>query len=59
MNLMTPAELAELLKVPVGTIYRWRTTGEGPPAIRMGKHLRFKRESVLAWLDERTSRRTA
>lgn len=51
---LTTAELAELLRVPVDSIYQWRHKGEGPPAIRVGKHLRFRRSAVDAWLESRT-----
>lgn len=37
--------------VPPQTIYRWRTEGKGPRAIKVGRHLRFRRADVEAWLD--------
>lgn len=43
--------LAELLDVPERTIYSWRQRGEGPPAYRVGKHLRYRRRDVDAWLE--------
>lgn len=54
-NIQQPArlwsirEVAEYLGVPTGTIYQWRVRDEGPPAMRMGKHLRFDPESVSRW----------
>jgi excisionase family DNA binding protein len=42
-------DVAEYLGVPAGTIYQWRVRGEGPPGMRMGKHLRFDPESVARW----------
>ena len=51
--LLTLAELAELLRVPHATIYARRYRGESlPPAIRIGKHLRFDQEDVRLWLAE-------
>jgi len=50
-RLWVPDELAEYLGVPVKTLYRWRLTGYGPEAIRVGKHLRWTEESVAEWLD--------
>jgi excisionase family DNA binding protein len=44
-------ELASWLKVPVGTIYAWRYRGTGPRGIRVGKHIRFRRSDVDAWLE--------
>ncbi len=54
-RLLSPLELAEILGVPVTTIYAWRARGYGPPAIRVGKHLRWRPEEVEAWLIRRAS----
>jgi excisionase family DNA binding protein len=50
-DLLTPSELAEYLKVPVKTIYNWRSGGTGPRGIRVGRHVRFRRTEIEAWLD--------
>ena len=44
-------EVAAYLGVPKNTLYKWRVRGEGPRAIKVGKHLRFRRRDVEAWLD--------
>ncbi|MGJ7442206.1 helix-turn-helix transcriptional regulator [Aquipuribacter sp. MA13-6] len=41
---------ATFLGVPVATLYQWRRLGTGPPAYRLGKHLRYRRLEVEAWL---------
>jgi predicted DNA-binding transcriptional regulator AlpA len=33
--------LAQYVGVPVVRIYRWRTKGKGPCAVRIGRHLKF------------------
>lgn len=43
-------ELARYLGVPVRTIYAWRYKREGPPGLRLGKHLRFRPGDVQEWL---------
>ncbi|MGH2597650.1 MAG: helix-turn-helix domain-containing protein [Actinomycetota bacterium] len=48
--LATPVEVADYLRVPLRTIYRWRYAGEGPPALRVGRHLRFRWSDVEEWL---------
>jgi excisionase family DNA binding protein len=48
---MTPQDLAHLLQLPLATIYGWRSKGEGPPGIKVGRHVRYRREEVEAWLD--------
>ena len=45
--------LSEFLNVPERTIYAWRARGEGPPAYRVGKHLRYRRDEVETWLKGR------
>lgn len=50
-RLMTTEQVADYLTVPVATIYNWRVQGEGPRASRVGRHLRFRRSDVDAWLD--------
>ena len=53
-RLMTLTELSEMLGVPVITIYGWRCRGEGPPGYRVGRHVRFRRAAVDAWLETQT-----
>ena len=48
--LATPVEVADYLRVPLRTIYRWRYAGDGPPAFRIGRHLRFRWSDVEEWL---------
>jgi len=38
------------LGIPVATLYQWRQRGLGPPAIKLGKHLRYLPEAVKQWL---------
>ncbi|MHB8510867.1 MAG: helix-turn-helix domain-containing protein [Actinomycetota bacterium] len=52
-GLISVEELAEFLKVPVKTIYSWRHRKAGPPALRVGKHLRFRMNEVQKWLSAR------
>lgn len=49
-RLLSPKELAAYLGVPVATIYRWRSLGEGPVGCRVGRHVRYRREDIEAWL---------
>jgi hypothetical protein len=44
-------DVAAFLRVPVKTIYQWRTADYGPPARKVGKHLRYKEDDVRAWFD--------
>lgn len=51
--LMTVEELAGVLRVPVKTIYDWRARSVpyGPPAMKVGRYLRWKPEVVEAWIN--------
>lgn len=51
-SLLTPQEVADYLAVPVLTLQTWRASRKGPPAYRVGKHVRYRREEVDAWLEE-------
>lgn len=46
-------ELASHLDVPVKTLYAWRYRREGPPALRVGRHLRYRWSDVQAWIQQR------
>lgn len=52
-RLLTVQELADLLQVPVKTIYTWRYKGIGPPAVPLGRYLRFRADDVAAWVEKR------
>lgn len=41
--------VAAYLGVTKQTIYSWRTTGYGPAGFRVGKHLRWRAATVIAW----------
>lgn len=47
-------EVAAWLKVSTHTAYRWRHEGKGPPVIKVGGGLRYRRSDVDRWLDENT-----
>lgn len=46
-------ELAANFEVPVKTLYAWRYRREGPPAFRVGRHLRYRWGDVQMWIEER------
>lgn len=51
---LTPNEVAELLGVPVDTIYQWRYKRTGPPGFRVGRHLRFDPRAVRRWVEDQS-----
>jgi excisionase family DNA binding protein len=58
-ELWGPLEVSEYLGIPVGTLYTWRYQGSGPPAYRVGRHLRYRRDEVEQWLADRRDPKTA
>lgn len=48
---MLTAEVAELIRTPVDTLRKWRMNQVGPPAIKVGRKLLYKRSDVVAWLE--------
>ena len=56
-RLLSVADLSEMLGVPIHTLYRWRQDGRGPEGYRVGKHVRFRRAAVEAWLEGRADGR--
>ena len=45
-------ELALELDLPITTLYAWRMRRVGPKAVKLGRHLRYRRADVDAWVDE-------
>jgi excisionase family DNA binding protein len=50
-ELMTLPEVAKYLRVPPKSMYIWRHKHTGPPAARVGRHLRYRRADVDRWLE--------
>jgi excisionase family DNA binding protein len=50
-RLWTEQETAAYLNVAVGTLRRWRAEGTGPPALRVGRTIRYRRLDVDRWLE--------
>src|SRR5215217_2669550 len=56
-RLMSLTEVSEMLSIPVHTLYRWRHKGDGPVGYRVGRHVRYRREAVEAWLEQQVDKR--
>lgn len=54
-RLWTIQDVSAYLGVPVATLYGWRHRGDGPPAIRLGKHLRWMPDDVRAWVERQAA----
>lgn len=52
-DILTVQDLSRYLKVPIGTV--WKLLPD-IPCIRIGDHIRFRKESIDAWLSRRENR---
>jgi excisionase family DNA binding protein len=55
-ELLTTEEVANWLRVPVATVRQWRANRDGPRGHRVGRHIRYRRSDVEAWLAKRADR---
>lgn len=53
--LLGPPELTAILGVPLSTIYKWNAAGTGPRFFKVGRHVRWRRSDVDAWLERNAS----
>ncbi|MFF1730072.1 helix-turn-helix transcriptional regulator [Streptomyces sp. NPDC058247] len=56
---LTPTDVADLLGVPVETLYQWRRKGTGPKGFRVGRHVRYHPGDVGSWVDSQMERAAA
>jgi hypothetical protein len=54
--LLTERDAADLLKVSTRTLQAWRCDRVGPPFIRVGRSIRYRRGELLVWLASRAVR---
>ena len=50
-TLLSPPQVSTYLQIPVTTLYQWRHRGRGPAATRVGRHLRYRKDDVDAWVE--------
>jgi excisionase family DNA binding protein len=56
---LTLTEASELIRTPTATLYQWRTKKIGPPSIKVGRRVLYKRADLKAWLDSKTTEKAA
>jgi len=52
------SELARELALSVDTLQRWETRRMGPPCVRVGRKVLYRKEAVRDWLREQEPRKT-
>ncbi|WP_422822356.1 helix-turn-helix transcriptional regulator [Vreelandella glaciei] len=58
-RLMNQRDLAAYLGKSTAWCERARWAGEGPRFIKLGRHVRYRADDVLAWIDESTRTSTS
>lgn len=49
--LIAPPSLAAELGVPESTLAQWRYLGRGPRYLKIGRHVRYRRSDITAWIE--------
>ena len=52
--LMTEEQAATFLTLSPRTLQAWRITDAGPPFVRAGRAIRYRRRDVVAWVEAHT-----
>jgi len=57
-KMLTVAEVAEMIRVPQGTLRYWRHLGCGPTSFKMGpRRVVYREQDVLKWVDTQYAER--
>jgi hypothetical protein len=51
----TEQKIADYLDVTLACLRDWRSRKVGPPYLKLGRLVRYKRSDVLLWLEEQAS----
>jgi predicted DNA-binding transcriptional regulator AlpA len=52
---LTEREFSERFNIPARTVQRWRTTGDGPPFVRLGpRRILYRVSDAEHWAESRT-----
>lgn len=54
---LTAEEVASFLRIPLSTVYKL-TQDQKLPAFKVGKHWRYKKQSIRNWIDQQEKKNT-
>jgi len=52
-SLLDEHQLAQMTKMSVATIRRWRLLRQGPKYLKIGAAVRYRLEDIASWLESR------
>ena len=55
-QLLSRAYVARWLGIDYDTLYSWERQHKGPRVIRLGRHVKYIRKDVTAWLDQQRAK---
>ena len=58
-GLLTEAQAAGFLAVSMRTLQAWRVRGNGPPFVKVGRGVRYRRCDLTAWTRDHTATSTS
>jgi predicted DNA-binding transcriptional regulator AlpA len=58
-RLLTPREVADFLRVSDSWLAKARMRGDGPPFVKPGRSIRYRRGDLLRWVRSRTHQSTS
>lgn len=58
-QLYTPDETAGLLRSNPRTLERWRSTGDGPAFVKLGRRVCYRQADLQAFIEQQTRQHTA
>ena len=53
-SLLAEIYAADLLGLSSRTLQAWRSKNEGPPYVRVGRAVRYRRQDLLDWVGQNT-----
>ena len=54
-ELLTIAEVADIVRAPIATLRYWRHLGHGPRSFRLGRRVVYRVADLRAWIDLQAS----
>lgn len=52
LEMLIPEDASKLLQIDAKTMAAWRCRQEGPPYVKLGGLVRYRRKDLLAWVHE-------
>jgi excisionase family DNA binding protein len=52
--LLSETEVSDLFGISMRTLQAWRMKSGGPPFVRLGRVIRYRRQDLVKWLEANT-----